>query len=148
MKLVTIDNELIEKYRVDPQVLYKSKRPYVLVIRLRYKGKSQDFAVPLRSNIPSSAPKQQYFALPPRPATKPKNRHGIHYIKMFPVDKQYLRRYRTEGNEFATLIQNIIDRNSKQIIQECQDYLTAYELGDHPKFSTNIDLLLDILHSE
>ncbi|MCD8108570.1 MAG: hypothetical protein LUE14_00470 [Clostridiales bacterium] len=53
-------------------------------------------------------------------------------IKMFPVSKKYLRRYRTEGNDFAILIQDIIDRNAKQIITACQDYLTAYEGGERP----------------
>lgn len=142
MRLVTIDKSLLEKYREDPQVLYKDKRPYVLVIRLQYHGQKQDFAVPIRSNIPAAAPKNQYFALPPRPTTKPRNRHGIHYIKMFPVNKKYLRRYRTEGNDFAILIQDIIDRNAKQIITACQEYLTAYEAGERPRFSTDIDLLL------
>ncbi len=70
--------------------LWKNMRPYVLVIRLKYIEKSYDFAVPIRSNIPAAAPKDQYFALPPRPTTRPKNRHGLHYIKMFPVTKQYL----------------------------------------------------------
>ena len=83
-------------------------------------------AVPIRSNIPASAPKDQYFALPPRPQTRPKNRHGLHYIKMFPVTKQYLVRYRTEGNSFATLIHDIIEKNSKQIVDKCQHYLCIY----------------------
>ena len=97
MKLVSVDTTLFDKYKNDSEVLTKSKRPYVLVIRLKYKKKNYDFAIPIRSNIPSAAPKDQYFALPPRPTTRPKNRHGLHYIKMFPVTKQYLRRYRTEG---------------------------------------------------
>ena len=105
MKLVTINNALLLKYNGDSEILQKSTRPYVLVIRLKYKGLNYDFAVPIRSNIPASAPKNQYFALPPRPQTRPKNRHGLHYIKMFPVTKQYLVRYRTEGNNFAMLIQ-------------------------------------------
>ena len=105
MKLVTINNSLLTKYRHDSEILQKSTRPYVLVIRLKYKNEKYDFAIPIRSNIPASAPKNQYFALPPRPQTRPKNRHGLHYIKMFPVTKQYLIRYRTEGNNFATLIQ-------------------------------------------
>ena len=120
MKLVTINNSLLTKYRHDSEILQKSTRPYVLVIRLKYKNEKYDFAIPIRSNIPASAPKNQYFALPPRPQTRPKNRHGLHYIKMFPVTKQYLIRYRTEGNNFATLIQNIIDKNSRQIVTECQ----------------------------
>lgn len=57
MKLVTINNALLLKYNGDSEILQKSTRPYVLVIRLKYKGLNYDFAVPIRSNIPASAPK-------------------------------------------------------------------------------------------
>lgn len=146
MKLVTINNSLLLKYSGDPEVLQKSTRPYVLVIRLKYRDTNYDFAVPIRSNIPASAPKEQYFALPPRPQTKSKNRHGLHYIKMFPVTKQYLVRYRTKGNSFATLIQNIIDKNSKQIVDACQRYLDLYSQGIRPTYSTDIDYLIEQLN--
>lgn len=118
----------------------------MLVIRLKYQKKNYDFAIPIRSNIPASAPKNQYFSLPPRPQTKPHNRHGLHYIKMFPVTKQYLLRYRTEGNVFATLIQSIIEKNSAQIIKECQNYLDLYSQGIHPKYSTDIEYLINQLY--
>ncbi len=147
MRLVSIDTTLFDKYRNDPEVLTKSKRPYVLVIRLKYKEANYDFAVPIRSNIPAATPKDQYFALPPRPTTRPKSRHGLHYIKMFPVTKQCLRRYRIEGNSFATLIQTIIDKNKKSIVDNCQAYLDAYAKGYHPQFSTDIDYLLSQLFS-
>lgn len=146
MKLVSIDNSLLLKYSGDSEVLQKNTRPYVLVIRLKYKNSDYDFAVPIRSNIPASAPKNQYFALPPRPQTKPKNRHGLHYIKMFPVSKKYLVRYRTDGNIFATLIKNIIDKNSKQIVAECQRYLDLYSEGIKPQYSTDIDYLIEQLN--
>ena len=148
MKLVSIDEILIEKYKIDKEVMHKKGRPYVLVIRLKYKGKNQDFAIPLRSNISAASPKDEYFALPPRPTTKPKNRHGLHYIKMFPIDKRYLQKYRTEGNEYAMLIQNIISKNSRQIISECQSYLNKYENGIKSEYSTDIDMLLNVLNSE
>jgi hypothetical protein len=148
MRLVTIDTTLFDKYQNDLEVLTKSKRPYVLIVRLKYKERAYDFAVPIRSNIPATAPKNQYFALPPRPATRPKNRHGLHYIKMFPVTKQYLRRYRTEGNQYASLIQTIIDKNIKTIVEDCQSYLDAYASGCHPQFSTDIDYLLSQLFSD
>ncbi len=148
MRLVSIDTALFDKYRKDPEILTKSKRPYVLVIRLKYKEKNYDFAVPIRSNIPAAVPKNQYFALPPRPTTRSKNRHGLHYIKMFPVTKQYLRRYRTEGNQFATLIQNIIDKNTKTIVDECQAYLDAYAKGQRPQYATDIDYLILRLFSD
>lgn len=77
MKLVTINTALFDKYKNDVEILTKSKRPYVLVIRLKYKGEKYDFAVPIRSNIPAATPKNQYFSLPPRPTTRPKNRKTI-----------------------------------------------------------------------
>lgn len=64
---------------------------------------------------------------------------------MFPVTKPYLVRYRTEGNPFATMIQNIIDKNTKTIVDSCQAYLDAYAEGCHPQFSTDIDYLLSQL---
>lgn len=149
MKLVSINPELLALYAAqDKEVLYKAGRPYVVVLKLRYKGRRQDFAIPIRSNIPAAAPKYQYFALPPRPSTRPRNRHGLHYIKMFPVSKQYLQRYRTEGNEFATMIQRIIDENTKRIVTECQQYLDHYGLGEHPPYSTDLDLLLSLLNNK
>lgn len=148
MKLVTIRTDLLSLYEKDKEVLQKAGRPYVVVLRLKYKERNYDFAVPIRSNIPAAAPKEQYFALPPRPTTRPRNRHGLHYIKMFPITKEYQVRYRTDGNEFARLIQQILDKNTKQIVLECQQYLDDYAAGKHPQFSTDIDFLLSVLHPQ
>ena len=148
MKLVTIRADLLSLYEKDKEVLQKSGRPYVVVLRLKYKERNYDFAVPIRSNIPAAAPKEQYFALPPRPTTRPRNRHGLHYIKMFPITKEYQVRYRTDGNAFARLIQQILDKNTKQIVLECQQYLDDYAAGKHPQFSTDIDFLLSVLHPQ
>lgn len=68
----------------DRELMLKHNRPCIVVVRLRFRGKRRDFAVPLRSNIAPNVPKDQYFVLPPRPATRPGCRRGIHYIKMFP----------------------------------------------------------------
>ena len=146
MKLVSINSDLLSIFSADPEVLQKNNRPYVLVLRLKYRGRNQDFAIPIRSNIPAASPKNQYFALPPRPTTRPKNRHGLHYIKMFPIRKEYLLRYRVEGNPFALLIQEIIDKNSKEIVSACQEYINRYSAGEHPAFSTDIDFLLQQLN--
>ena len=67
----------------DRELMLKHNRSCIVVVRLRFRGKRRDFAVPLRSNIAPNVPKDQYFALPPRPMTPPGCRHGIHYIKMF-----------------------------------------------------------------
>lgn len=145
MKLVTIRSDLMQRYEQDPEVLKKSNRPYVVVVRLDYRGSTYDFAVPIRSNIPAKTPKEQFFALPPRPTTRPHNRHGLHYIKMFPITKEYQVRFRTEGNDFSQMIQKIVDRNTKQIVTDCQRYLDQYAAGKRPPFSTDIDYLLSML---
>ena len=145
MRLVTIKKDKLKKYTADKEMLQKAKRPCVLIVKLAYRGKRYDFAVPLRSNISPSTPKWQYFALPPRPGTKSKFRHGIHYIKMFPIDRSSVLRFRTKGNAAATRIKSIIDKHEKEIIQSCQKYLQDYENGIHPKYSTNIDFLITLL---
>ena len=126
-------------------MLHKAGRPCVLVVRLKYKGRNYDFAVPLRSNINKSAPRSEYFPLPPRPATRPGNRHGIHYIKMFPINRKKAIYFRTHGNSHATLIKSIIDKNEKQIVRECQEYLNLVSSGNRPMYSTDIDLLLSVI---
>ena len=141
MKLVTIDTKLYKKFQNDTELLHNAKRPCVVVIKLKYKGHNYDFAVPIRSNIPAAAPKEQYFALPPRSTTRPTNRHGLHYIKMFPIEKQYLLKYHTEGNVATTMYKAIIDKNTTEIVNACQKYLNDYEAGIRPQFSTDIDYL-------
>lgn len=145
LKLVTIKKSLLDSYSADKEILQKTERPCVLVICLLYKGQMYDFAVPLRSNISAGAPQGTFFSLPTRKTTKDGNRHGLHYIKMFPVAKPYLVRYRTEGNEFSSMIQRKLDANCKQIVTECQHYLDEYAKGNRPRYSTDIDFLLDKL---
>ena len=125
MKLVTINNALLLKYTGDSEVLQKSTRPYVLVVRLKYKDACYDFAVPIVQTFPHRHPKiSTLLCLLVRRQDQKSSRTTLH--KMFPVTKQYLVRYRTEGNSFATLIHDIIEKNSKQIVDECQHYLCIY----------------------
>ena len=145
MKIVSIKKELLDAYReIDKEVLDKHGRPCVLFVRLKYKGKNRMFAVPFRSNIPGNVPKTQYFPLPPRSTTKRGHRHGIHYIKMFPVAKCYLERYRLD-NPAAQLCYAIVNRNEKRIIKECQNYLSMYENGKVSPYSTSLDRLIEKL---
>ena len=147
MRLVTIDKAALKCYSSHGEMLKKANRPCGLVLKLIYKGHRYDFAIPLRSNICASAPKNQYFPLPPRSTTRPKNRHGLHYIKMFPVRRTWLLPFHTSGNMFAALIKGIIDKNEKRIVKECQDYLARYEAGDRPAFSTDIDALIALMNN-
>lgn len=87
MKIVSISQDFFDLVEGDRELMLKHNRPCIVVVRLRFRGKRRDFAVPLRSNIAPNVPKDQYFALPPRPTTRPNCRHGIHYIKMFPITR-------------------------------------------------------------
>lgn len=146
LTLISINESLLTKYRkIDKEVMEKSGRPVVLIVRLKYKGRNREFAVPLRSNIAPSVPPEEYFPLPNRSATKPRHHHGLHYIKMFPVEKRFYVRYRTEGNIAAKLCLAFIDKNESKIVENCQAYLSRYEIGIRPNFSTSIDLLLEEL---
>lgn len=92
--------------------------------------------------------KEQYFALPPRPTTRPGCRHGIHYIKMFPITKAYQRRFRTEGSAYYETLRRIIDGNTKRIVSEYQVYLDRCEREGRPRFAVDIDRIVGLLEGE
>ena len=98
MRLVSIPKDKLKNYTIDPEMLQKADRPCALIMRLTFCGHKYDFAVPLRSNIAPSTPKYDYFALPPRNTTKPKHRHGVHYAKMFPIDRTIAQKFNVDGN--------------------------------------------------
>lgn len=101
--------------------------------------------VPIRSNISANAPKEQYFALPPNASTKPGKRHGIHYIKMFPIDKKYIQPYKISKNGYLVMVKGILDKNESKIIKACQDYLSRYEKGQGSTMTPDIDGILSWL---
>lgn len=146
MRLVTLDSKHLHKYTKDTEMLHKAKRPCVLVVKLKYYGNRYSFAVPLRSNISPASPKNEYFSLPPRSTTHPGHHHGIHYIKMFPVRPEWMLLFHTEGNLYEAMIKGIIDSHEKQIISECQEYLSRYEAGERSPYATDLDLLLKIMN--
>ncbi len=149
MRVVSISDDFADAYGSgDREFMLKHARPCIVVIRLRFRGKRRDFAVPFRSNISPNVPKSQYFALPPRPSTKSKHRHGIHYIKMFPIEKQFQRRFRIEGNPYYGSIQRILDANEASIVQSCQRYLDDYEANGRPKYAVDLDRIIKLLDSE
>lgn len=146
MRIVSISDDFVETYGAgDREYMFKRGRPCIVVVRLVFRGKRRDFAVPFRSNISPNVPKDQYFALPPRAQTKARHRHGIHYIKMFPIEKRFQRKFRTEGNSYYEMIQRIVDENSNDIVQSCQRYLERYEQEGRPRYAVDIDRIINLL---
>ena len=57
MKIVSISQDFFDLVEGDRELMLKHNRPCIVVVRLRFRGKRRDFAVPLRSNIaPRRAP--------------------------------------------------------------------------------------------
>lgn len=149
MQLVKVDPKFYAKchtQNTDKELLANEKgRPCVLLVRLNYKGAKRDFVVPLRSNISPITPKSQYFPLPPNAGTRPNHHHGIHYIKLFPIDRQYIQKYRIENNAFLTQIHTIINHHQKEIVKACQDYLSDCERGNAHPMTPDLDGILSWL---
>lgn len=149
MKIVKVTNQFYEdckRHGTDKELLFnKNGRPCVLIVQLMYKGKRQKFVVPIRSNITADTPKNQYFPLPPNAATRQGNRHGVHYIKLFPIDSKYIQKYRIDNNLFWLQVKSILDENEKEIIESCQNYLKDYESGMGHTMSPDIDGILSWL---
>ena len=148
LKIVSISQDFFDLCGEDRELMTKRNRPCIVVVRLRYRGKKRDFAVPLRSNIAPNVPKDQYFPLPPRPTTKSGHRHGIHYIKMFPIQKRFQRRFRTEGSKYYETLRGILDANAKKIVEECQAYLDRYERDGRPRFGVDIDRIIELIEGD
>ena len=149
MQLVKVNPQFYQECKtrgVDKELLYnKAGRPCVLIVKLQYKGMYHKFVVPLRSNIASNTPKSQYFPLPPNPTTKTGNRHGVHYIKLFPIDSKYIQKYRIDNNTYMQKVKAILYRNEKAIIESCQSYLCKYEHGERNPMTPDIDGILSWL---
>ena len=133
----------------DIEILHKgSRRPHLLLIKLKYKGRLMDFAIPFRSNIPPGENKSYYFPLPTRSTTRPKHRHGLHYIKMMPVNRKYIEKFWTGENAEYITYQKIVSRNIKRIVTECQNYLVEYEQTGKSDYAVDIDRIINILSEE
>lgn len=150
MKFASIKNsffELCKKYNADNELLFNTnRRPYLLIIRMHYKDQLRDFALPFRSDISSKTPRNQYFSLPPRPTTKPGRKHGLHYIKLFPISREYLEKFKIKDDAYYENLVKIINKNQKEIVDQCQNYLKEYEIKGKQEFSPDIDKIIQVLH--
>ena len=151
MKLVKIFNEFFNECRknnVHRELMFNEDgRPSVLIVKLKYKDQYHKFVVPLRSNISPKTPKDQYFSLPPNPKTKLHHSHGIHYIKLFPIDDKYVQSYLI-SEPFDILVKKIIDDNETDIIKSCQEYLQHCESGNKHFMTPDIDGIINMLNAK
>jgi hypothetical protein len=137
MKIHSISENFFTLCSFDKELVFNTnRRPHLIVKNIIYKDKRQTFAIPLRSNI--KAPERQYFSLPPTSRTENKRAHGIHYIKMFPIKKEYLEPYFNSDKKHKRIVK-IIKRNTKTIVKETQKYVKDYEKGNIHRYSTDIE---------
>lgn len=151
MKYSTISQEFFDKFSFDGDELTHNKdekRPYAIIIKLTFKGEKYDFALPFRSHIKAYFPEEQYFKLPPNHSTKSGEIHGLHYIKMFPIQKKYMLKYRFPNDKLNNAIQNKIAKNKKTIIEDAQKYLDSYSENGRPSYGVDIEGLIEKIISD
>ena len=147
MDFCTISDDFFDLCTFDNELLYNksSKRPYLVILKLKYIGNEHEFAIPFRSNIPSHIKKEQYFSLPPRSTTKSGYIHGLHYIKMFPVKSIYLKQFfNNDANH--KIVKKIIIGKRELIKKDAQNYLAMYESGVRVPYSTDIERIYTVLN--
>lgn len=135
--------------RLDSEILInKEGRPCVLVVRLKYRGENQDFVVPIRSNISPTAPYSQYLSLPPNSQTRPRHHHGVHYIKLFPVDaSKHIDKFHYTPDDHFAKAAGVIACHEREIVDCCQKYLLECENGKKNIYTPDIDGIIRMLRS-
>lgn len=146
MQLVKVKSEFFDECKkrgIDKEILYnEAGRPGVLLVKMKYKGVNRSFVVPIRSNISSATPREQYLSLPPNPNTRKRCAHGVHYIKMFPIHHKYIDNYLIDQSIYMLKIKGILDRKEDEIVRACQEYLRKCEDGKKHIMTPDIDSIL------
>lgn len=151
MRLVSIKQTFIDIFDFPTEIMSKdsngNNRPFLLILSLQYKDEKRSFALPFRSNIQvNSHTKGTYFSLPRRHSTKDRHAHGLHYIKMFPIEKQYCDKYIVPNKKYDLMISEYITKNIDKIVNGAQSYLVEYENGKRHNFCVDIDRMLNTLN--
>ena len=69
-------------------------------------------------------------------------RHGLHFVKMFPVSKACYQAFRFKPNEYYVGLIQYLDKHYEDIVNKSQAYLDAYARGERPRYAVDIDRLL------
>lgn len=159
--IVVLQNSFFELFPKEKEFLHNDspkKRPYLIPIKLEYKGNKVLFAIPFRSNIQTKVSSFQYYGLPPNNRTKKGHAHGLHFLKMFPVSREYLQEFLVDvDDKHHTLIKKKISKEKKRIVDAAQRFINKYEniktnegKSKHSWFSMvpDWDYILKELHKE
>lgn len=147
IKVCSIKQSFYDMFDNSVELEKNEKRPCLVIVKLKYRNISCNFAIPFRSNISRGATRNEYYPLPPRKTTNKGKKHGLHYIKMFPITKDYIRKYYSENKENKNDITKI-EKNIHLIISEAQEYLKNYEDGMRYNFCTDIDVIFDAIYGD
>jgi len=155
MRITSLNNEFFEKYdlyNIDRELLNneenKHNRPYVIILRLKYKNVRQDFAIPFRTNIQNTLKSFEYFSLPPRKETKQNHIHGLHFAKMFPIINKYLEKYNYPDNNHATLTLSVLNKNIDKLVSMAQNYINEFEKGNRVNYCTDIEAIFNAINKK
>lgn len=148
MKICSIKKEFYDMFDDNIELEKNDKRPCLIIIKLKYKNKDVDFAIPFRSNIYGGAKRKEYFPLPPRHTTKQGKKHGLHYTKMFPIKKEYFLKYYSIEDKDNKNDMIKIQKNLSKIVNEAQEYIKDYESGIRYDYCTNIEIIFNTIYGQ
>lgn len=52
--------------------------------------------------------------------------HGLHFIKMFPIKKEHMRKFHTDQDTYYAIVHKVINDNLPMIVRMAQEYLSKY----------------------
>jgi len=150
IRLVSIKEDFFNIFDFPTEIMTKEfggdDRPFLVILRLKYKDETQSFALPFRSNIQVNKNTiGLYYPLPRRKTTKPNHVHGLHYIKMFPINIQYCNKFVLSESNYNKILVEYIEKNISKIVKESQEYLVKYEHGERPLFCTDIEKMVNAI---
>jgi len=146
LRLVAISDQFFNELPEETEFLVNkdngNRRPYVAVVKLRYQDKRLYFAIPLRSNMQKSVPKNYYISLPPRSTTRQGRKHALQIQKMFPVSRKFFEQYKMDSLYDVKLASSIAKRED-EIIDKAVKYIELYSKTNEMPFTPDWDNIIE-----
>jgi len=159
MQLVKVSRKYVQDIysKVDKEVMInhppkkgekEKDRLNALLVRIKYRGKNREFAIPLSHAIKiKHNHKMTYFGLD-NYDEKNQTIGGLYLKKCLPVNRSIYELAEIKKDPFLT-VQKIIDDNESSIIKKFKTYLDEYiskeAKGWGFRYSTNIDAILNYM---
>jgi hypothetical protein len=132
----------------DPEFENNPSRNYIIVPKIKYKGRIINVAIPLRSNININFQKRKGEIIPtvPTPKTRPGNIAGFHILKIIPVNRATVVRYDydMQARRDLALAEQIVKQSEDVLKQYIISFLSCLEKNEKTWAAIDFDNALQI----